>query len=96
MPCLGELNLDFEPKLGTNIFEGNEWKVQGSVEAYGKQRDPDLFVYDVDEPRCNSEIDKWPLWDKQVLQGANLPKSEELAKFWLKFEEQESYLRRFS
>ena len=34
LPCADHLSTDFVPQLGVHIFEGNEWKVRGSIRSY--------------------------------------------------------------
>lgn len=39
IPCVGELDFDFVPELGRDIFPENFWKADGSVKAFGASVD---------------------------------------------------------
>merc|ERR1712070_576557 len=56
MPCLGELDPNFVPKNGTDIFPGNHWKAEGSVTSYGARTDP-TGAYDRESGLCETEAD---------------------------------------
>jgi len=52
-PCVGELNFDYVPKMGKDIYEENEWKAEGSVKAFGESVDPwDCCGYSLEENQC--------------------------------------------
>merc|ERR1711924_500634 len=56
MPCLGELDVDYVPKLGDDLVIGNLWKADGSARAFGETIDPSSF-YDVESQTCyNSDV----------------------------------------
>jgi len=42
-PCVGALNLSFVPRLGIDVFEENELKVDGSIRSYGASVPPETF-----------------------------------------------------
>mmetsp|Transcript_8326 Transcript_8326/g.18183 ORF Transcript_8326/g.18183 Transcript_8326/m.18183 type:complete len:364 (-) Transcript_8326:84-1175(-) len=66
LPCLGSLDMDYVPKLGVDVFPGNNMKVSTGVKTYGQQSDPiDCCNYQLPEPelrmkgRCMRD-DEWP------------------------------------
>jgi hypothetical protein len=58
LPCSssgeeGTINSHFIPKLGVDVFEGNKWKVKGSVHSYGQSKDPkECCGYDPSTSTC--------------------------------------------
>jgi len=45
LPCLGSLDVDFVPKLGVDIFPGNNMKISTGVQSYGEMIDPSEYNY---------------------------------------------------
>jgi len=56
LPCLGKLDLNFVPKMGEDVVEGNSWKADGSVSSFGASIDPSPF-YNVAKQECVPEAD---------------------------------------
>jgi hypothetical protein len=55
LPCLGDLDFNYVPKLGEDIFPENQWKQDGSVLEFGATIDPEECCgYDVETKRCVS------------------------------------------
>jgi len=53
LPCLGQLDIDFVPREGKDVFRGNKWKVSGSVREFGRRVDPERCCdYSVEQRRC--------------------------------------------
>ena len=40
LPCLGDLDTDFVPQLGVDIFRNNSWKAHGSIKNFGAAMEP--------------------------------------------------------
>jgi len=53
VPCVGEIDFDYVPQKGTDIFPGNEWKAEGSLRSFGKSVNPkECCGYDVVRKAC--------------------------------------------
>jgi len=53
LPCLGELDFDYVPVLNKDIYASNEWKADGSIQAYGESLDPlQCCQYNLEESSC--------------------------------------------
>lgn len=53
LPCAGPLDITYVPQLGIDVFEGNTWKVEGSVRDYARKYDPVKHCgYNVDTGSC--------------------------------------------
>lgn len=56
LPCVGPLDFDYVPVLGKDIFEGNEWKMAGSIKSFGESVDPQACCkYNIETSRCEAE-----------------------------------------
>jgi len=80
LPCMGELDMNYVPKLHRDIYNGNDWKAHGSVISFGEHVNPEQF-YDVKTGQCLGEND--------LFQRLNPPGQEEAR-------EAVAYLERFS
>jgi len=56
LPCAGPFDYDFIPRLGVDIFEGNNWKAPLSVRSFGQSVDPhDCCGYSMERLSCGSD-----------------------------------------
>jgi len=52
-PCVGDLDFDYVPQMNKDIFDGNEWKAEGSVKAFGQSVDPwECCGYSLEQNQC--------------------------------------------
>eukprot|EP00927_Polykrikos_kofoidii_P049577 TRINITY_DN43621_c0_g1_i1.p1 TRINITY_DN43621_c0_g1~~TRINITY_DN43621_c0_g1_i1.p1 ORF type:complete len:376 (+),score=51.80 TRINITY_DN43621_c0_g1_i1:143-1270(+) len=56
LPCVGELNFSYVPVLGKDVFEGNAWKMAGSIRSFGEGVNPQhCCKYNVEGRLCEAE-----------------------------------------
>lgn len=53
LPCLPNLSVDYIPRLGIDVYPGNDWKASGSVRSFGKSVDPVALGYDREAETCS-------------------------------------------
>eukprot|EP00448_Togula_jolla_P017887 CAMPEP_0170585528 /NCGR_PEP_ID=MMETSP0224-20130122/9262_1 /TAXON_ID=285029 /ORGANISM="Togula jolla, Strain CCCM 725" /LENGTH=383 /DNA_ID=CAMNT_0010909019 /DNA_START=33 /DNA_END=1184 /DNA_ORIENTATION=+ len=54
LPCLGDVDMDFRPKLGQDVYEENKMKIDLGVKSYGMTQDPwDCCRYNIGNPGKN-------------------------------------------
>lgn len=78
LPCGGPLDLDFVPRLGVDIFEGNMWKAPLSVRAFGRNTEPrGCCGYDLERRSCGGADNQANLFAVHL--GPGLQKQAETA-----------------
>lgn len=56
MPCLGSLDADYIPKKGSDVFPGNQWKIQdGTIREFGAKHESSSMGYDLMAGTCGDE-----------------------------------------
>lgn len=55
MPCLGQLDADFIPKMHVDMFPENEFKVEEGIRDYGQHHPATICGYDVDTYECSNQ-----------------------------------------
>eukprot|EP00039_Didymoeca_costata_P021878 m.345677 g.345677 ORF g.345677 m.345677 type:complete len:329 (+) comp26984_c0_seq1:220-1206(+) len=53
--CSDEFRDDFRPRLGHDVFVRNRWKTTGTLQDYGKKKNPKDYGYDVNNIKCDSK-----------------------------------------
>lgn len=72
LPCLGELDFDFTPVLGKDIFPGNAWKADGSLKAFGASTNPwECCSYAVEEQKCYDDADFFQVLPDELQERAS-------------------------
>jgi len=56
LPCAGgNINAEFVPQMGVDIFPENKWKVRGTVHDFSSQLDPSVCCgYDPEATKCTN------------------------------------------
>ena len=70
-PCLGGVDVDWQPQLYADIWPGNKLKTEGSPAAFGLEHPPSEFNVDPETLRCSTPRDEL---------YADLPDSEQRAR----------------
>jgi hypothetical protein len=69
LPCIDDINTKFVPAMGVDVFEGNSWKVKGSLNSFAKSKNPfDCCGYDVVSSTCmdHSVYESFPQYSKGI------------------------------
>mmetsp|Transcript_55765 Transcript_55765/g.120519 ORF Transcript_55765/g.120519 Transcript_55765/m.120519 type:complete len:343 (-) Transcript_55765:103-1131(-) len=62
LPCAEGLDFGYMPVLDQDVWEGNDWKVEGSLRSYGHSIDPEECCgYDVKTSKCYDDSKFDPL-----------------------------------
>lgn len=56
LPNVETLDPEFVPQLGTDVFESNRWKADGSVAEFGRSVDPGTIGYSVVDASCREGV----------------------------------------
>jgi len=78
VPCVGDLDFDYVPKLNKDYFPDNEWKADGSVADFGRSVHPEKCCgYDVAQAKCTGSEGQF----FDVLQGDLLDRAEKAVEY---------------
>lgn len=77
-PCLGPMNPGYVPQLGIDIFEGNFWKADGSILAFGRSVDPASVQFTVSHNKTSC-VGKFSF--EGALRGRELKKALEAQRY---------------